>query len=156
VRLREHWEAIYASRQRAAHVSDHIQGVGLESVKKFAKAESAQSSPGTLALPPRSDLLIAVPWSKAPKLGRFIAVAQQHSGRSRSNLDGRPLRKVVLGLDELFLPARLYHPVTRRVNHHPSYASSYASSVKSCSAPAQRERRLLIPHLSRMTSKIEG
>jgi hypothetical protein len=66
-------------------------------------------------------------------VGRFIAVAQQHGGRSWSNLGGRPLRKVVPGLDELFLPAQLYHPVTRRVDHHPSYASS----VKSCSAPAQ-------------------
>jgi hypothetical protein len=89
--MREHWEAIYASRQRAAHVSNHIQRVGLESVKKFANPPNPRQE--TLTLPPRSDLLIAVPWSKAPKVGRFIAVAQQRGGRSWSNLGGRPLRK---------------------------------------------------------------
>ena len=46
MRLHKHWEASYASRQRAAHVSDHIQGVGLESVKKFANPPNQiQDSP---------------------------------------------------------------------------------------------------------------
>lgn len=45
--------SLRASRQRAAHVSDQIQGVGLE----FANPPDPRQK--TLALPPRSDLLIA-------------------------------------------------------------------------------------------------
>jgi len=102
VRLREHREAICASRRRAAHVSDHIQGVGPESVKEFANRPILARKPSLCRhAATRSSL------SHGPKPQKWAGSSRSRSrmgGRSWSNLGGRPLRKVVSGLDETLSP----------------------------------------------------